>query len=47
VKATQDWDWAGAERAFQRAISLNPRYPTADAALDADRAHASAGLTTP
>lgn len=29
VKATQDWDWAGAERAFQRAISLNPRYPTA------------------
>jgi len=29
VKATQDWDWTGAERAFQRAISLNPRYPTA------------------
>jgi tetratricopeptide (TPR) repeat protein len=29
VKATQDWDWAGAERAFQRATSLNPRYPTA------------------
>jgi TolB-like protein/Flp pilus assembly protein TadD len=29
VKATQDWDWSGAERAFQRAIGLNPRYPTA------------------
>ena len=29
VKATQDWDWAGAEREFQRAISLNPRYATA------------------
>ncbi len=28
VKATQDWDWPGAERAFQRAINLNPRYPT-------------------
>lgn len=28
VKATQDWDWPGAERAYQRAISLNPRYPT-------------------
>jgi len=29
VKATQDWDWRGAEREFQRAISLNPRYATA------------------
>jgi TolB-like protein/tetratricopeptide (TPR) repeat protein len=29
VKATQDWDWAAAEREFLRAISLNPRYPTA------------------
>ena len=29
VKATQDWDWLGAEREFQRAISLDPRYPTA------------------
>jgi serine/threonine-protein kinase len=29
VKATQDWDWIGSEREFQRAISLNPRYPTA------------------
>lgn len=29
VKATQDWDWAGAEREFKRAIGLNPRYPTA------------------
>ena len=24
VKSTQDWDWAGAEREFQRAISLDP-----------------------
>ena len=29
VKSTQDWDWVGSEREFQRAISLNPRYPTA------------------
>jgi TolB-like protein/Tfp pilus assembly protein PilF len=29
VKATQDWDWQGAEREFQRAIALNPRYPAA------------------
>jgi serine/threonine-protein kinase len=29
MKSTQDWDWAGAEREFQRAITLNPRYPTA------------------
>ena len=29
VRATQDWDWSGAERAFLRAIQLNPRYPTA------------------
>ena len=29
VKATQDWDWVGAEREFQRAISLDPRYATA------------------
>ena len=29
VKSTQDWDWAGAEREFQRAIALNPRYATA------------------
>jgi serine/threonine-protein kinase len=29
VRATQDWNWPGAERAFQRAIELNPRYPTA------------------
>lgn len=29
VKATQDWDWAGAGREFQRAIGLNPRYATA------------------
>ena len=29
VKSTQNWDWAGAENGFQRAISLNPRYATA------------------
>jgi serine/threonine-protein kinase len=29
VKATQDWDWRGAEREFQSAIRLNPRYATA------------------
>jgi len=29
VKATQDWDWLGAEREFERAIGLDPRYPTA------------------
>ena len=29
VKSTQDWDWLGAEREFQRAITLDPRYATA------------------
>jgi serine/threonine-protein kinase len=29
VRATQDWDWQGAEGEFLRAIQLNPRYPTA------------------
>jgi serine/threonine-protein kinase len=29
VRSTQDWDWVGSERAFQRAISLDPRYATA------------------
>ncbi len=29
VKSTQDWDWQGAEMEFLRAISLDPRYPTA------------------
>ena len=29
MKATQDWDWAASEREFQRAITLNTRYPTA------------------
>jgi serine/threonine-protein kinase len=29
VKATQDWDWVGAEREFLRATRLDPRYPTA------------------
>jgi serine/threonine-protein kinase len=29
VKSTQDWDWSGAEREFQRAIGLNTRYSTA------------------
>ena len=29
VKSTQDWDWRGAEREFQLAISLDPAYATA------------------
>lgn len=29
VKSTQDWDWLGAEREFQRALGLDPRYSTA------------------
>jgi serine/threonine-protein kinase len=29
IKATQDWDWAGADREFRRAIGLDPRYATA------------------
>lgn len=29
VKSTQEWDWAGAEQEFTRAIALNPRYTTA------------------
>jgi serine/threonine-protein kinase len=29
VKATQDWDWHGAEHEYQRAISLDPRLATA------------------
>ncbi len=29
IKFTYDWDWLGAERSFQQAIQLNPRYPTA------------------
>jgi TolB-like protein/Tfp pilus assembly protein PilF len=29
VKSTQDWDWAGAEMEYLRALSLDPRYPTA------------------
>ena len=29
VRATQDWDFDGAEVLFQRAIALNPRYSTA------------------
>jgi serine/threonine-protein kinase len=29
AKSTQDWDFLGAEREFQRAISLDPRYATA------------------
>jgi serine/threonine-protein kinase len=28
VKSTQDWDWLGAEREFQRALALDPRYST-------------------
>jgi TolB-like protein/Tfp pilus assembly protein PilF/predicted Ser/Thr protein kinase len=29
VMALYDWDWAGSEREFQRAIALNPNYATA------------------
>lgn len=29
ILSTYDWDWAGAEREFLRAIDLNPRYPLA------------------
>lgn len=29
AKSTQDWDFLGAEREFQRAIALDPRYATA------------------
>lgn len=29
VKLYYEWDWAGAERAFQHAIALNPHYATA------------------
>ena len=29
VRATQDWDFVGAEHLFQKAIQLNPRYATA------------------
>jgi eukaryotic-like serine/threonine-protein kinase len=31
VKAWSDWDWAGAELEFKRAIELNPSYPDARA----------------
>jgi tetratricopeptide (TPR) repeat protein len=29
IKRFYDWDWAGAEREYRRAIELNPNYPTA------------------
>jgi len=29
VKATQDWDWVGAQQEFLQALSLDPRYATA------------------
>jgi TolB-like protein/Flp pilus assembly protein TadD len=29
IKLIYDWDWAGAEQEFRRAIELNPAYPTA------------------
>jgi serine/threonine protein kinase/tetratricopeptide (TPR) repeat protein len=29
VKLSYDWDWTGAQRDFQQALKLNPKYPTA------------------
>jgi tetratricopeptide (TPR) repeat protein len=29
VKLAYDWDWAGAQQSFQRAIEIDPNYPTA------------------
>lgn len=29
IKSTQEWDWEGSELEFRRAISLDPKYPTA------------------
>jgi eukaryotic-like serine/threonine-protein kinase len=29
VRLAYDWDWLGAERDFQQALKLNPKYPTA------------------
>ena len=29
IRRFYDWDWAGAEREYKRAIELNPNYPTA------------------
>ena len=29
IRAVHDWDWAGAERDFRRAIEASPSYPTA------------------
>ena len=29
IKTNYDWDWSGAEREYQRAIELNPKYATA------------------
>jgi len=29
IKATYEWDWAGADKEFKRALELNPKYPTA------------------
>jgi TolB-like protein len=29
IKSSYDWDWAGADRAFRKAIEINPHYATA------------------
>jgi len=35
VRAWQEWDWDGAEAAFQKAIEINPNYPDANMSYSA------------